>query len=197
MEIKQIRLSPKRGGNGFVSSYSINIGAKEARECFGLKAGEDPVFVKLLDPEAGQIIIRPKGFTLTQQVLERVCAFAEQSLKLHRMLEPVRTHPSEVDSASDETHHQQIRSHDEDYYSYLVNLPLEALTDLITLLCMGRDADVDLTLPPAQRFLRYWQQLEQYGSFTLGSDALAGQLMYNLELETYLKKGLTLMGQPL
>ena len=33
MEIKKIKMSPKKGGNGFVSSYSVNIGSNEAREC--------------------------------------------------------------------------------------------------------------------------------------------------------------------
>ena len=196
MEIKQIKLSPKRGGNGFVSSCSINIGAREARDCFRLEEEPDAVFIKLLDPEARQIIIQPKRFTLTPQVLKQVCSHAELSLDMNRRLSrsPAVADPDTgVYRPSDGELLRQARAHDEVYYTYLLALPTEALTDLVTLMCMGRDKDVDTELPPARRFLSYWQQLEQYGSFTLGSDALAGQLMYNLELAEYLRKGLKLM----
>ena len=33
MKIESIRLSPKRGGNGYLSSYSISIGRKEVEAC--------------------------------------------------------------------------------------------------------------------------------------------------------------------
>lgn len=196
MEIKQIKLSPKRGGNGFVSSYSINIGAKEARDHFRLDEDPDAVFIKVLDPDAQQIIIRPKCFTLTPQVLDQVCSHAALSLDMNRKLARSPSVPDPdtgVYRPADDELLQQARDHDEAYYAYLLTLPIEALTDLVTLMCMGRDRDVDMALSPQHRFLSYWQQLEQYGSFTLGSDALAGQLMYNLELADYLRKGLSLM----
>lgn len=198
MEIKQIRLSPKRGGNGFISSYSVNIGAREARDCFHFDGELSHPLVKVLDPEHGQIILRLKQFTLTPQLIGEVCRFAEQSRDLHRRLaqDPPKLDPEAgVYRSSDTALQQQIDAHDSAYYSYLLALPQEALTDLVTLMCMGRDRDVDRSLPSMQRFLRYWQLMEQYGSFTLGSDALAGQLMYNLELAEYLRAGLALMEQ--
>lgn len=198
MEIKQIKLSPKRGGNGFISSYSINIGAREARECFHFDGELSLPLVKVLDPEHGQIVLRLKQFTLTPQLLEDICSHAERSRELQQKLalDPPRLDPQTgVYRSTDVSLQQQIDDHDSTYYAYLLSLPQEALTDLVTLMCIGRDRDVDESLPPIQRFLRYWQLMEQYGSFTLGSDALAGQLMYNLELAQYLRQGLTLIGQ--
>lgn len=196
MEIKHIKLSPKRGGNGFISSYSINIGTKEARECFRLDSEPDAPTVKILDPANRQIIIRVKQYTLTPLILETVCSHASLSRELNRKLSQTPSVPDPdtgVYRPADSELLSQTRAHDEAYYSYLLALPLEALTDLITLMCMGRDRDADLSLAPEQRFLQYWLQLEQYGSFSLGSDALAGQLMYNLDLDQYLQRGLTLM----
>lgn len=196
MEIKQIRLSPKRGGNGFISSYSVNIGTREARECLLSDSESMPPVIKILDPENRQIILRLKQYTLTPGILDEVCAHASLSKSLSdRLLEnPVRLDPQTgVYQAEDQSLLQQARTHDEVYYSYLLSLPAETLTDLMTLMCMGRDQDVDLSLPQLQRFLTYWQQLEQYGSFSLGSDALASQLMYNQRLADYLRNGLALM----
>ncbi len=179
MEIKQIRLSPKRGGNGFISSYSVNIGIREARECFGSEDLSQAPIVKLLDPQSRQIILRRKEYTLTREIVDAVCSLAADSRRLNQ---------SDKDPVL-----QQARLHDERYYTYLLSLPLEALTDLVTLMCMGRDQDVDRQLAPAQRFLHAWQQLEQYGTFSLGPDALASQLMYDLSLDEHLHAGLAFM----
>lgn len=32
MEVKDIKLSPKRGNGGHITSYTFNIGSKEARD---------------------------------------------------------------------------------------------------------------------------------------------------------------------
>jgi hypothetical protein len=46
MKIRTIKLSPKKGGNGFVSSYTINIGSDEARECGFIKDETTPLIHK-------------------------------------------------------------------------------------------------------------------------------------------------------
>ena len=58
MKSKPIKLSPKKGGNGYISSYSVNIGISEAREC-GLvdSNGNALQVVKTLDPDNNRIII--------------------------------------------------------------------------------------------------------------------------------------------
>ena len=62
METKPIKLSPKRGGNGYVSSYSINIGCAEVRDVGFLDENGTPLAVeKVIDIEHNQIIIRLAG----------------------------------------------------------------------------------------------------------------------------------------
>lgn len=59
LEAKQIRLSPKKNGAGYVTSYSINLGTAEVRECgFFSKDGIPLQLEKLIDKENKQIIIR-------------------------------------------------------------------------------------------------------------------------------------------
>ena len=61
MEIKEIRLSPKRGGHGHITSYSVNLGSAEARLCGLLDSDGQPLpMEKVVDVENGQIIIRAK-----------------------------------------------------------------------------------------------------------------------------------------
>ena len=62
MERKEIKLSPKRGGHGHVTSYSVNIGSAEARSCGFVDAdGAQSPIEKIVDPENQQIIIRRKA----------------------------------------------------------------------------------------------------------------------------------------
>lgn len=61
MEIKDIKLSPKRGGHGHVTSYSVNLGSAEVRLCGFLDEEGNPLQLeKIIDHENGQIIIRVK-----------------------------------------------------------------------------------------------------------------------------------------
>ena len=58
MKSKPIKLSPKKGGNGYISSYSVNIGIAEARECGLVDNGDNALpIVKTLDPVNNRIII--------------------------------------------------------------------------------------------------------------------------------------------
>ena len=59
MENKPIRLSPKKNGKGYVTSYSINLGCAEVRACgFIDETGLAVPIEKIIDPKNGQIIIR-------------------------------------------------------------------------------------------------------------------------------------------
>ena len=61
MEIKEIKLSPKRGGHGHITSYSVNLGSAEARLCGFLDDNGLPLpMEKIIDPQQGHIIIRRK-----------------------------------------------------------------------------------------------------------------------------------------
>lgn len=58
MIVKPIKLSPKKGNYGCVTSYTINIGSAEARECGFTFEGVQ--LEKIVDTSNKQIIIRVK-----------------------------------------------------------------------------------------------------------------------------------------
>jgi hypothetical protein len=61
MKTKPIKLSPKKGGNGYISSYSVNIGCSEASDVGFLDADRKPLpLEKIIDVEHNQIIIKRK-----------------------------------------------------------------------------------------------------------------------------------------
>ncbi|SHF13767.1 hypothetical protein [Tissierella praeacuta] len=61
MEIKPIKLSPKKNGYGNISSYTVNIGATEARECGFIDSdGNILPTEKVIDTANNQIIIKLK-----------------------------------------------------------------------------------------------------------------------------------------
>lgn len=61
MRGKPIKLSPKKNGAGYITSYSINLGCAEVRDCSFLdKDGQIRELEKLIDSENNQIIIRIK-----------------------------------------------------------------------------------------------------------------------------------------
>lgn len=59
MIIKPIKLSPKKGNYGHITSYTINIGSAEAREC-GF-TDENVQLEKIVDIENKTITIRIKA----------------------------------------------------------------------------------------------------------------------------------------
>lgn len=59
MEVKAIKLSPKKGGNGYISSYTVNLGNAEVRTVGFTDADGNLLPVeKVIDAENHQIIIR-------------------------------------------------------------------------------------------------------------------------------------------
>ena len=61
VERKKIKLSPKKGGHGHVTSYSVNIGSAEAKICgFVREDGSQAELEKVIDPDNHQIIFRLK-----------------------------------------------------------------------------------------------------------------------------------------
>jgi hypothetical protein len=57
--MKQVRLRPRRGGHGHVTSYDISIGSAEARRAGMLDENNTLLEIeKLIDPENRRIIIR-------------------------------------------------------------------------------------------------------------------------------------------
>lgn len=61
MHTKSIKLSKKKDGRGYITSYTVNIGTAEARECGLVSTDRSPIELeKVIDTEHGQIIIRKK-----------------------------------------------------------------------------------------------------------------------------------------
>lgn len=61
MQAKPLKLSPKKGGNGYTSSFSVSIGIAELRAVGLIDEDGRPMEVeKLLDTQNQQIIIRRK-----------------------------------------------------------------------------------------------------------------------------------------
>lgn len=59
MVSKTIKLSPKRGNHGYITSYTVNIGSAEARECGFTEEGVQ--LEKIVDTENKQIIVKVKN----------------------------------------------------------------------------------------------------------------------------------------
>ena len=210
MEIKKIKMSPKKGGNGFVSSYSINIGSNEAKECGLVTASAKKVIVKIIDPENQQIIIKEKKYTLTDEILHKVMGYSISSNELNEKME--RSLPNTqvgegylvIDICdipipgldTDNPYANELHALEKEFYEYLLSLPCEALTDIMTLMYMGRNHDADMTLPSTQRFADYWESLEISGCFSDGPEAIASQIMDKTPLVQYLQNGRRILMEP-
>lgn len=203
MEIKKIKMSPKKGGNGFVSSYSVNIGSNEAKECGLIADGAQKVIVKVIDPQKQEITIKEKQLTLTDEIMQTVMDYSARSNELS--IQMTRSLPNTqvgdgylaVDICdipipgldTDNPYANELHALDKEFYQYLLSIPYEALTDLITLMYIGRNQDADMTLPSIQRFGDYWAYLEMTGCFREGPEAIASQVMDKAPLVQYLQSG--------
>ena len=59
MTVKPIKLSCKKNGKGYVTSYSVNLGCAEVRSCGFMHEDGTPLELeKILDPENGRIILQ-------------------------------------------------------------------------------------------------------------------------------------------
>ena len=167
MEIKKIKLSAKRGGNGYVSSYSVNIGSNEARTC-GLVSAEHPILLcKVVDDENEQIIIKPKRYTLTNETVQSVISTADQLRKISDL--QLGSVPCVIQGIIDISDipepDEDVRRAEAELERVLMDLSYEEVTDLVTLMLIGREDDADMTLEGPERFLDYWGYLSERGVF--------------------------------
>lgn len=65
MHIESVKLSPKKGGNGYVSSFSFSIGSKEAAAC-GLIGKR---IIKIIDEKNGVVSFKAKHFTIEPRIV--------------------------------------------------------------------------------------------------------------------------------
>ena len=189
MEIKKIKLSAKRGGNGYVSSYSVNIGSNEARTC-GLVSAEHPILLcKVVDDENEQIIIKPKRYTLTNETVQSVISTADQLRKISDLqLGPVPCVIQGIIDISDIPEpDEDVRRAEAELERVLMDLSYEEVTDLVTLMLIGREDDADMTLEGPERFLDYWGYLSERGVFN-AKESLVDYMVEKMRKEGLLEK---------
>ena len=197
MEIKKIKLSAKRGGNGYVSSYSVNIGSNEARTC-GLVSAEHPILLcKVVDDENEQIIIKPKRYTLTNETVQSVISTADQLRKISDL--QLGSVPCVIQGIIDISDipepDEDVRRAEAELERVLMDLSYEEVTDLVTLMLIGREDDADMTLEGPERFLDYWGYLSERGVFK-AKESLVNYMVEKMPLPEYLRKGLEMLEKP-
>ena len=197
MEIKKIKLSIKKGGNGYASSYSVNIGSNEAQIC-GLISTTEPVLLcKVVDDENGQIIIKPKRYTLAEDVTQKVILAATQ----YREIAETETKSESlvirgiIDITDIQKPDESVRKAEAELEKMLMDLSYEEITDLVTLMLMGRDNDADMTLESTKRFLDYWRYLLDQGVFH-DKERLIDYMVEKIPLCEYLQRGLEILKKP-
>lgn len=80
--------------------------------------------------------------------------------------------------------------------NYLLSLPIEVITDLMTLMYIGRECDANMTLSPEDRFIDYWSYLADVGCFSDGAYHMVTHMLEKSPLPDYLRRGLEIMDQP-
>ena len=197
MEIKKIKLSAKRGGNGYVSSYSVNIGSNEARTCGLVSAEHQILLCKVVDDENEQIIIKPKRYTLTNETVQSVISTADQLRKISDLqLGSVPCVIQEIIDISDIPEpDEDVRRAEAELERVLMDLSYEEVTDLVTLMLIGREDDADMTLEGPERFLDYWGYLSERGVFN-AKESLVDYMVEKMPLPEYLRKGLEILEKP-
>lgn len=189
-----------------MSSFSINIGSTEAREC-GLVAedGKECVVIKLIDTERQQVIIKPKKCTLTSDLIQQVIEKATKLQRLNELLmESVPSVGGLVDISSipqrgidkDNEYVNRVYAMERELEKFLLELPLETITDLMTLMYMGRSCDADMKVAPLDRFVDYWCYLAECGCFSDEAYNMVSQMLEKSPLPDYLKRGAEITLQP-
>lgn len=197
MEIKKIKLSAKRGGNGYVSSYSVNIGSNEARTC-GLISEEQPILLcKVVDDENEQIIVKPKRYTLTDEMVQTVISAANdlQNASNLQIQAVPHKHGGIIDMSDIPEPNQDVRKARAALEEVLMSLSYEEITDLVTLMLTGADKDADMTLDRAKRFLDYWAYLSD-GNLFNSKESMIAYMMEKRPLAQYLQSGLDILNEP-
>lgn len=198
MRIKRIRASAKQGGNRYISSYTVNIGVQEARMCGFFHNGKTCVLCKIIDDENEQIIIKPKHITITTEIIDRVRALAEERrCEEFKNGAIIKTLGELINDSFERKRTGKMQRETEVLYNYLNTLTLEQLSDLATLMCIGRPPhDADMNLPSKERFLEYWECVMQ-ATIPDSKKALVYYLAERTNLADYLRNGVVVTNLPI
>ena len=189
MKIKQIYLSQKRGGNGYASSFSLSIGKVEAQACGFLLEGKPVILCKIIDDENGQIIIKPKHISISKSIIDKAIQLADDMYSETRKTGKIAWTLEELYDDFMVRHGEEVKEPpaEQALRAYLQELSVEELSDLATLMNIGRNYDANINLPSTDRFVDYWTYISAH--IPDNSEELVEYLLDKLPLAEYLRKG--------
>lgn len=199
MSIETIKLSPKKNGKGYVSSFAVSISNKEAQEC-GLF---EKRIIKIINKNRAEIIIKAKQFTLTVDMLKKIAELKEQEKVEGEHIDSLYCADSRCMSMKEalnlfaDEHSGKIkRPAYHQLESYMLTLSMENIVDLTLLMYMGRDMDCNMnTEPGEERFLEFY---DRYDDIVCGKskENLVDMILKKTPLLMYLRTGYRLLNAP-
>lgn len=199
MVIESIKLSPKKNGKGYVSSYSVSISNKEVQDC-GM-AGKR--IIKIIDQDRAEIIIKAKQFTLTIEMLRKIAELKELEKEESNYINRLYCTDSNVTSMSeafalfmDEQTGKIMRPAYQQLEVYLLSLSIENVVDLVLLMYLGRDMDCNMDVNPGEdRFVEFY---DRYNDIVNGKSKkeLVAIILEKAPLLMYLRTGYRLLNAP-
>ena len=199
MSIETIKLSPKKNGKGYVSSFAVSISNKEVQEC----CLDGKRIIKIIDKDRGEIIIKAKQFTLNIEMLKKIAELKElekvESGKIFNMYSSDGVSISAKEAMHrflDEQAGKIKRPAYDQLESYLLSLTMENVVDLALMMYIGRDMDCDMnTNPGEERFLEFY---DRYDDIVCGSEkkTLVNIILEKTPLLMYLRTGYRLLNAP-
>ena len=202
VKIRKIRLSPKKGGNGFVSSYSVNIGSDEAKECGMIVDGEqNPLIIKCIDAAQQRTIIQVKRITFSKEIIEHIISLSRDANRLREIMmskipEEDKGRLSAIPDVSPDSENpdgRNVYEADKKLRDYLLSLSHEMITDIMTLMYIGRNQDANESLKAEEKFLDYWEYLYDASCFEGGMYSLVTHIADKAPLYEYLREGLRII----
>ena len=201
MRVEKIKLTPKKGGNGYTSSYSVSIGKKEIEDCH-IRPG---CVIKIVDPENSQIVVKEKSYTLTEKVLNKVIDYSYRIREENENISKAYTKMGDgmrscsvgdlVRMFIDEQEGKVSREVEQEYQLYLESLPIETLIDLVLIMYMGRDKNANMRAEPG--FARYIDYFEYRSYIVIGVEkAVLISILMEKPLWKYLPLGVGILNSP-
>ena len=199
MPVESIKLSPKKNGKGYVSSYSVSISSREAQEC---SLVGKPV-IKIIDSNSGEIIIKAKGFTVTLEMLRKIVELKElekeeqERISRRYYANPrIITMEEALNRFADEQSGKISYPAYEQLEAYVLSLSMENVVDLALMMYLGRDMDCDMNTQPGEdRFLEFY---DRYNDIVCGrsKEELVDMILEKSPLLMYLRNGYRLLMAP-
>ena len=199
MSIETIKLSPKKNGKGYISSYAVSVSNKEVQEC--CLAGKR--IVKIIDKDRAEIIIKAKQFTLTIEMLRKIAELKELEKEESRQINSMYCADSNIITAveafnrfADEQAGKIERSAYRQLETYLLSLTMENIGDLTLKMYLGRDMDCNMnTNPGEERFLEFY---DRYDDIVCGKskENLVDIILEKTPFLMYLRTGYRLLNAP-